>query len=130
MNPRDLRIGNYVHTDTIFNGMIESVSAYGKIYCWGRDENWEPTDTLDSYGHHRISPAPITEEWLKRLGFREPREPFKDVFWLEDYSYSYCIKKGCLCYGIQAGCNELTQIKIEHVHQLQNIYHALTGEEL
>jgi len=66
MNPRDLRIGNYVHTDTIFNGMIESISAYGKVYCWGRDENWQPTDTLDSYGHHRISPVPITEEWLKR----------------------------------------------------------------
>jgi len=119
MNPRDLRIGNYVHTDTIFNGMIESISAYGKVYCWGRDENWQPTDTLDSYGHHRISPVPITEEWLKRFGF----EKDNNFTWL---TVEMNIQQRVDGFYIWLG----SDLKIEHVHQLQNLYFALTGEEL
>jgi len=119
MTPQELRIGNYVHTDDVFNGMIESISMTGKACCWGRDENWHPTDALDSYGHHRISPVPITEEWLKRFGF----EKDNNFTWL---TVEMNIQQRVDGFYIWLG----SDLKIEHVHQLQNLYFALTGEEL
>ena len=75
-------------------------------------------------------PVPLTEELLLKCGFN-----------IE--CYEYCIKEQRLfaiedfwilhnChndfYGVM--CSNKVVRKIEHLHQLQNIYYALTGEEL
>lgn len=59
-----------------------------------------------------FSPLPITEECLKKFGFDSKLAQFnvKGRFILDGY-----------------GMNE---IEIKYVHQLQNLYFALTGEEL
>ena len=62
-------------------------------------------------------PIPLTEEWLFKFGFEKAYETcyqYKD-FILNDKFIMMDI--------------DIT-IQLKYVHQLQNLYHALTGEEL
>mgnify|MGYP000976602942 CR=1 FL=1 len=74
----------------------------------------------------KLQPIPITEEWLLKFGFR------KDGMYYENahLQLSKIISKnGYDCY-----CTDLDfsvfMTELEHIHQLQNLYFALTGEEL
>jgi hypothetical protein len=72
-----------------------------------------------------FEPIPLTEEWLLNLGF------------IKKNGYGF-IKKdlaGNIFYSVETKEHFMFQyhdlrIKIKHVHQLQNLYFALTGEEL
>jgi len=87
-------------------------------------------DTYCQYSEF-ISPIPLTPEWLERLGFEK--------------------RESGVCYEWWNGINEvthdwlvsITEMKdngqffyrngkhtIKYVHQLQNLFFALTGEEL
>jgi len=104
MKVTELRIGNWVrfkHTET---PVRVTLGDFVKEY---KDEH------LDDY-----EPIPLTEEWLKRfeyelIVFDITKGDIGFDFWLvpkwSDYSVS---------------------VNIEHVHQLQNLYFALTGEEI
>jgi hypothetical protein len=79
---------------------------------------------------------PITEEWLFKFGFHL-RDGFSNTFKLnlEKHQYdcseiTYSEKEGLLRFsnGKEKGTTLIPHIK--HVHQLQNLYFALTGEEL
>jgi len=67
-----------------------------------------------------VEPIPITEEWLLKLGF------------INDDAQRY-FKNGIYLILYDEGCTILhNQIHINYfyVHQLQNLYFALTGKEL
>ena len=69
-----------------------------------------------------IKPIPITEEWLLKFGFGKNVMYF-DLVYVEldeDGFYKLTDDNGDL----------VSTIEIKHVHQLQNLYFALTGEEL
>ena len=75
-----------------------------------------------------IKPIPLTEEWLIKFGF-EPELKNKDsingefiVYW--KYPFVFNTNHGWWLYSKQL------KIQPEYVHQLQNLYFALTGEEL
>lgn len=76
-----------------------------------------------------FNPIPLTEEWLLKFGFellcRKSTNGFKNtIFSMRNPSWSLMeLDKG---YGVNfwQGNNLL------YVHQLQNLYFALTGEEL
>jgi hypothetical protein len=76
-----------------------------------------------------IEPIPLTEEWLLKFGFEiDDSEWFKDddeIVYQKTYKdYSICVSnKGVVYNGVYSQ-------KIKHVHSLQNLYFALTGEEL
>ena len=79
-----------------------------------------------------IKPIPLTDEWLKNFGF-EKREKYvghgiNDLLYewsLNGYTFSEDVYgKWFLC-----GYNWNTE-RMSYVHQLQNIYFALSGEEL
>ena len=111
MRVEELRIGNYtypfddinlVDDKTIFRDLIEVTYK----------------DIKDTYNLH---PIPLTEEWLLKFGF-EKLEGWDDTFFFQlnnvqitDYNVSGC---------------DYDSFNIRHVHQLQNLYFALTGEEL
>lgn len=75
-----------------------------------------------------FNPIPLTEEWLIKFGFTKD---FTNGFHLEDlYSLSISVTKYgefLACFNDRVLHNEL---KLKEVHQLQNIYFALTGKEL
>ena len=118
MNVNELRIGNLLD----YNGKIVKVNTlaidfHGNQTILASKENflWN-VSKIDG-----IKPIPITEECLLKFGFVKGKygffEPKKRLL-VEDLGNS-------IIYD-----NKLLNTKIKHVHQLQNLYFALTGEEL
>ena len=71
-----------------------------------------------------IKPVPLTEEWFLKFGFKPLGNTFE--FW-ENSIYSV-EKEGNFWQVYYASNDRMVQIK--YVHQLQNLYFALTGKEL
>jgi hypothetical protein len=75
-----------------------------------------------------FKPIPLTEEWLVRVGFKEVCEKGNFEMNRDAFSLTHNEGKMWLCFGQFA--EQSNAVPCEHVHQLQNLYHALTGEEL
>ena len=111
MKASELRIGNWVEqpndgitrVNAILNNLqIRTETGYVDKYC---------------------KPIPLTEEWLVRFGF----EKDDGVTWYNQIA----LYEGNKCFNYNASYFEHHNlISIEHVHQLQNLYFALTNEEL
>jgi hypothetical protein len=76
-------------------------------------------------------PIPLTEEWLMKFGFakRNKKHPTPPKFRYKDTAIC-CYWDGvdwCFKYGTDA---DLSFACCQFVHQLQNLYFALAGEEL
>jgi hypothetical protein len=108
MDEKELRIGNLVFSDGDFEGKIESLgSDKASLYEKGG---------LDNYGYHRLSGIPITKEWLLNFDFE-----------VSEFGY---LKNGLMItHGYQYRSMHFL-VEINNVHSLQNLYFALTGEEL
>ena len=131
LSSRELRIGNWVK----HKKNATSASEYPNT-----EFQWELAHFFDIERNHlhidSIEPIPLTEEWIKKLGFKKPYEDesYKSRRWLpkETISHSrwsiYLIpEKG------EWRINQYNKGKIcslKYVHQLQNLYFALTGTEL
>jgi hypothetical protein len=75
-------------------------------------------------GNKNFKPIPLTEEWLLNFGF----ESDEIEWWNGILSIGIC-KEG-LRYLPTEQINVRVGIVLQHVHQLQNLYFALTNEEL
>ena len=133
MKPQDLRIGNYVYyenTTHIISGIMGS-----KIYSWWVKDGkpvieYEQKDIggaqvenpyIDVISRHE--PIPLTEEWLIKLGIE-----FKDkkhLYWVKGAFNLELTEEGDVYFEVYSH-----YIDVKYVHQLQNLYFALTGEEL
>jgi len=123
---KELRIGNVVldKDNNIFT--IAGISE-GSVFKEG-DYIGTPIEW--------IKPVLITEEWLLKLGFEKEKYSSLSInfFRLKVLSHGtisfYPKEKGFnIELGTTSGYNFGTT-KIEYVHQLQNLYFALTNEEL
>jgi hypothetical protein len=65
-----------------------------------------------------FEPIPLTEEWLLKFGFKK-----SSWGWIKN---GVNIQKG---FTLAFSSNK-NSIEIKHLHQLQNLYFALTGQEL
>lgn len=89
-------------------------------------------DIKDGYNKD-FRPIPLTEEWLLKLGFVKKEDYDEELGALYELEWwggfykkeDYFIPKPY--YFADAFCNDF---KLRYVHQLQNLYFALTGEEL
>ena len=85
------------------------------------------TDFITIKMAHNYQPIPLTEEWLLKFGFdRHHKDYFNNVILLKEIG-EWDLKlypQGEVSSAIPMN------IKIKSVHQLQNLYFALTGEEL
>lgn len=123
MDVRELMIGNLIHWELNDPRDINNGDDFDYGYDECKVELW-----MLKYPD-QISPIPITKEWLEKLGFVCYSDgychlPSKGISF-NDYKsnmINLCVGKYC-----QEG-EDLPHIK--HVHQLQNLYLSLTGEEL
>ena len=74
-------------------------------------------------------PIPLTEEWLERFGFSVRKSLGFEAYDLDD-TYTIYYNTTATPYGFELSFGVDFEIEIKHVHQLQNLYFALTGEEL
>ena len=139
----ELRCGNKVHISGKEYPNERLVATVGEIHYFGstlecdfgEGEGEEDCD-ID---HEDLIPIPLSEEWLIRAGFeKEKRDRFFSLYlsdkdenefgrqridyWFgeDDFSAAELCRSG-VCFK---------RVKIKFVHQLQNLYFALTGEEL
>ena len=142
MTQNELRIGNYVyyeHTAHVVSG-VHGNSVYS---WWVKDGKpvieYEAKDSsgtqveapyMDVISQHE--PIPLTEEWLEKLGLTkstldndfEPNEP-KWYSWIKGAFNLEIQENGEIWFEVYSH-----YIHVKWVHQLQNLYFALTGEEL
>lgn len=115
MDVKELRIGNL-----IYNGINEVFSVNG--------------ETINNFNVGQailgsFKPIPLTEEWLIKLGFEE----YSGMLYIsvpEEYGGHIAKYKNQDNVRLE-GCDDgQVGIDILYVHQLQNLYFALTGKEL
>ena len=78
-----------------------------------------------------FTPIPLTEEWLLRFGFK--KAPLVDKYLKGYFTYDSKLKYFTYFTDIEDGGYEniiIQKEKLKYVHQLQNLYFALIGEEL
>lgn len=135
----DYMIGNYVEFfKSIY--IIESIRKDNTYYIGGKSLKTGSSaySTIEAW-----KPIPLTEEWLVKLGFEKridgaattfsiklknrplETELFvglsgKRVYLRESYSEHLKLQPELVCLSES----------VKSVHQLQNLYHALTGTEL
>ena len=120
LSANELRIGNYVF------GKSPEREKWEEPYIIGL---WDLESLLYHKERINIKPIPITEEWLLKLGFHKIAEDdFDKTFGIGQIS----IRKSKLYISDKSGVylNQKRIAIIQYVHQLQNLYFALTGQEL
>ena len=119
----ELRIGNWVLTEQC-DGTIDKYQITG-FDVYKTDENEQ----------HGMLPIPLTEEILLRCGFQGNEDEMHIVLGLgsgEELSVELITDTTCLVRSDpKYNSADYCYIKnIEYLHQLQNLYFALTGKEL
>ena len=123
MKATELRIGNWVNYTN-----NDSTPDFRQIEDYIEDD-FEFTI--------RIEPIPITKEWLLKFGFITDNityklkfNGFRFVLFMINKSNNYNDNKNEFKADIHQSkqCVRLTTVK--HVHQIQNLYFALTNTEL
>jgi hypothetical protein len=129
MKPTKLRIGNYVfdHENEVKKVAYVSEERGSVI---GLDMEWDGAtqkyqeNPIWSGDINDLSPIPLTEQWLKDFGF----EKYENDGWAK-----MGLKLANLVIypiGKRSYHEPKNGLLIQHVHQLQNLYFALTGKEL
>jgi len=133
MKATELRIGNYVWDDYSGKMIVSAILESSAVYL-------RKTIKLPSgeYLIQNIEPIPLTEEWLLKFGLKIIDNDYEGGYDFTEY-------KGRLWENIilqtedkfyyfihidQDNFYSHTMIEIKYVHQLQNLYFALTNEEL
>jgi len=112
-----LRIGNYVY--------VESEKQVAKVQSILNDciyTNW---------GTHSIpfcEPIPLTEDWLLRFGWKRYGIFTNQLYITNGIITLVSSKDFCIDMEIEGQLLPINHIK--YIHQLQNLYYALTGAEL
>jgi len=116
MKAEELRIGNYAMFNYKIQGFEQILICFNDFKN-GLENNFE-----------LYQPIPLTEEWIIKLGFSYLADA---QYWIDfkNMMFNWDKEVGLYLY-IQTQEDSIDLTHIKHVHQLQNLYFALTGEEL
>jgi len=113
---KELRIGNSVIIDGHITTITDSI-------MFDNDESSWYVDDIDIT---LVDPIQLTEQWLLRFGFKY----IKEVIGYADSLHLICRYKEGYCFMPFCTNDKDCHIMIKHVHQLENLYFALTQKEL
>lgn len=131
MKASELRIGNFVGLN-----LKEFPENYFTVFEVA-NSNMVVQDGLTPHGFRDLSyfdaellePIPLTEEWLLKFGFVDDNGSFYKI--PVGGSELFINPENGMVVWIERNNNVFNNpALIEYVHQLQNLYFALTGEEL
>jgi hypothetical protein len=111
MKASELRIGNWLYSGIAGQNFIASAHDIMNIF----------------FGHDggAVQPIPLTKEWLLKFGLKYLQNACWELGSMRIYNLS---DETTSRFRITLAGHEL--VIINYVHQLQNLYFALTGEEL
>lgn len=109
MKSNELRIGNFVLQD---NELIAGIVS----------------NTLHKFsiGQIYLQPIPLTEEWLLKLGFERQENNWKTL----NLHFATISWERLAGTALSFEKESIYLPHIKFIHQLQNLYFTLTGEEL
>lgn len=110
MKPTELRIGNYGDPYRPYRIIVEDILEISK-------------------GKRSIPPVPLTEQWLKDFRYKKDTKSRYGGWLSPEFKYHkirITIRNNKYYHNI----SRYHSIEIKYVHQLQNLYFALTGKEL
>jgi len=126
MKASELRIGNYVYL------ISEGHEDEPNLVEWSLEDFSFYEGVMFS-----IEPILLTEEWLLKFGFIIHNKPngYTEYIKYKEGTKQYLhkiftFKESDNDWKGKFGFTGTIQTKIEYVHQLQNLYFALTNEEL
>ena len=147
MKATELRIENLITLKSLPNEYQRVMSLNNTEWLDGVKRLWIETDLCEGELFDEFEAIPLTEEWLLKFGFVEERTPplaehgkFYSKFNYDcKYSLSYAKFRGDWGFyhsytdAIKESENnkfDFISCGIKYVHQLQNLFFAITGEEL
>jgi hypothetical protein len=127
----EVRIGNFLLFDFPHRGKVQ----YRSERINNNFDGFRPIATINDVPVEKVYGIPLVDSWLTKFGFEKIDRQFQhnwiirldktgehysvqfseDKFWLSNSEYD------AWCYVIR---------DVEFVHELQNLYYVLTGEEL
>ena len=140
MNANEFRIGNLV-----IDNLTKEILVCCGTHC---DTNGTNTkidfSVINREKYHlpngwEAEPIAITEEWLLKFGFeKEKRNRFYSYYLNNDDENEYSRQRIDYWFGEDNFCAAelcragvcFKRVKLKYVHQIQNLYFALTNEEL
>lgn len=147
INSKELRIGNYLLSNTSDWVTVESIlSSTMRIY--GHYEGDDNEEYLADFSQDDLSPIPLTAEILEKCGFVHDKNGWYKISYTafnasdyDDLIYHLIEHDVEISVNIKSNWVNIHNIthdeqgatsknRIKYLHQLQNLIHALTGEEL
>jgi hypothetical protein len=118
MKASELRLGNWVEQPN--DGVTRVTAVLNDLQI--KTE----TGYVDKY----CRPIPLTEEWLLKFGFKDLPVNYMGFYEFKIGTFSIIREQDEYCFPYETYSGDNIDLEIKHVHQLQNLYFALTGEEL
>jgi hypothetical protein len=144
LQQRELRIGNYIKAIYYqYEDLEENEESSEEVTVLALDPYYTMSDNTVIWveggkeeRYHKFEPIPLTEEWLVKFGmelydgFSSTRVLRLDKNPFDVSNLTYNPVEGLLRFsnGHSKGSSLIPYVK--YVHQLQNLYFALTGKEL
>lgn len=127
MEVKELMINNLLQSEL---GIVRVESILGsrlRVHC-----NLVNEEYFADYFIEDLKPIQLTEEWLVKMGFGYSVSEASYSIFFDDYNGVLRIKPIGTELNVWMKRNNRTirLVEVNYVHQLQNLYFALTGEEL
>lgn len=138
MNQKELRLGNFVCSGKNEDGSDDIVMVCHlktkEFDKWNGSSDYNSIDVEVAgkyYWSSKITPIPLTEDWLKKFSFEKEKNKI-DIFFKGRLRVYLGARGQCLIYLIEEDTTTGHCIPntIEYVHTLQNLYYCLYGKEL
>lgn len=129
MDARELRIGNLVFDE---DGDIGVVYLIAEIFVGQRFKNGNQF----SQDYEFLKPIPLTEEWLIKFGFTKEEDDGDMKYYSrvlnDDWLIIFDHEQIRFDFRKRSGSHIVfyDDKHFQFIHQLQNLYYALTGTEL
>lgn len=134
MKASELRIGNYVPLMGIETVISINEQELGRSHTGGVIEITSENFTRVLKDIDRREGIPLSEYWLIRFGFKQGDYDFEKGYikYNRELSNYGCEFENSNFWIVPNGDDDYYRIpiKLQYVHQLQNLYFAINGEEL
>ena len=119
INAKELRIGNLVKVPG-YEVAVDFINV---------DLGFPEKYLINDWYEEDLEPIPLTEEWLLKFGFSVSDQPSWNVYEIGEW-FILLMEKRDTKIILGALADNIPDVEIKFVHQLQNLYFALTGAEL
>lgn len=133
MKASELRIGNHVGVNLKelpenYFTMVE-VSEHACVCTDGLE--WHPLRDRQFFEAADLEPIPLTEEWLKKFGFIHHGADGYSCDEKSTLRFYFSTRNGLMCNVFYRRTTPSDNVKgCFYVHEFQNLFFALTGQEL